>query len=568
MAFDGIITAAMAAEIRETIVQGKIDRVHQPEPEELVLGIHTKNGNRRLYCTVNNAGACIRFLDQAPANPPQPLSFCMLLRKHLIGGRIVSVEQKDCERIIEIAMETRNELGFTVSKKLIFELMGKYNNIILVNLENGKIIDAIRRVPIDTGRSRAILPGALYEYPTAQDKVPFRDATPEDLDQAGETWKSILSKIGGISPAIARQLLLESDRRGFLDRIEGEIGELDFVPRVYLDDQNTPREFHITPLTEYEESCRVLTFDTLSDALGFFYEHRQQSNRARQKANDVMRAVTKALNRSLLKDQRLKEDLLAAENSDDLRLYGELLMANLHQLKSGMSSARVTNYYNGTEVTIPLEPRFSPNKNAQQYFKRYGKAKTAVKEKQIQIEENQRNISYLESVMTYLENAQDVREIEELREELEETSVLRKRKSGQRAPKKKYRAQPHEYRTSDGFTVLVGRNNKENDVLTLQIAAKTDYWLHTKDIPGSHVIVRTEGQEITETAIFEAAAIAAFYSKARSSGNVPVDYVKVRHVKKPSGAKPGMVIFTNNRTVYVDPKDPEAESPDAPGAGR
>ena len=176
MAFDGIITAAMAAEIRETIVQGKIDRVHQPEPEELVLGIHAKNGNRRLYCTVNNAGACIRFLDQAPANPPQPLSFCMLLRKHLIGGRIVSVEQKDCERIIEIAMETRNELGFTVSKKLIFELMGKYNNIILVNLENGKIIDAIRRVPIDTGRSRAILPGALYEYPTAQDKVPRCDA--------------------------------------------------------------------------------------------------------------------------------------------------------------------------------------------------------------------------------------------------------------------------------------------------------------------------------------------------------------------------------------------------------
>ncbi len=565
MAFDGIITSAMTAELASQIVQGKIDRIHQPEPDELVLGIHTRNGNRRLYATVDNSCACVRFLnaDESPVNPAQPLSFCMLLRKHLIGGRIVSVEQKDCERIIEISLETLNELGFTVSKKLIFELMGKYNNIILVNLQTGKIIDAIRRVSIDTNKTRAILPGCVYEYPEAQDKIPWKDASADDLEEAGETWKSVLSHIGGVSPAIARQLTVEEDRRGFLDQIRGNIEALDFVPRVYMDDQNTPREFHITPLTEYEETCTCRTFPTLSEALAFFHESRQTSNRTRQKASELLRAVNKSLDRNYLKAQRLQEDLLRAQNSEHLRLCGELLMANLHLLKPGMSEVTLQNYYDGSEVKIELDPRLSPNKNAQHYFKRYGKAKTAVHEKAIQIEENQRNIDYLESVLSYLENADDIPEIEALREELEETGYIRKRKEARKVRKKKYRAEPHRFESSDGFPILVGRNNKENDYLTLQMASKTDYWLHTKDIPGSHVIVLTEGREISDTAILEAAGIAAFYSKARSSGNVPVDYVRVRYVKKPSGAKPGMVIFTNNRTVYVDPMDPTAADPKA-----
>ena len=556
MAFDGIITSAMTKELASQIVQGKIDRVHQPEPDELVLGIYTRSGIRRLYATVDNSCAHVRFMKESPVNPPQPLAFCMLLRKHLIGGRIVSVEQKDCERIIEISVETLDELGFNVSKKLIFEMMGKYNNIILVNTQTGKIIDAVRRISFDSNRMRAILPGCVYEYPEAQDKIPWREATAEDLAEAGPTWKSVLSHIGGISPAIARQLVLEEDRRGFLERIAGSIEALDFVPRVYLDDQNTPREFHITPLTEYEESCECKLFDSLSEALGYFHEHRQSSNRARQKANELLRAVNKALDRNYLKAQRLQEDLMKAKNSEEQRLFGELLMANLHRMKPGMSEVTVQNYYDGSDVTIRLDPKLSPNKNAQAYFKRYGKAKTAVHEKAVQIEENQRNIDYLESVLTYLDNADDVREIEALREELEDTGYIRRRKDPHKARKKKYRAEPHRFESSDGFPILVGRNNKENDYLTLQMAAKTDVWLHTKDIPGSHVIVQTGGSEISETAVLEAARIAAYFSKGRSSGNVPVDYVRVRYVKKPSGAKPGMVIFTNNRTVYVDPADP------------
>ena len=249
--------------------------------------------------------------------------------------------------------------------------------------------------------------------------------------------------------------------------------------------------------------------------------------------------------------------MLKAENSEDLRLYGELLTANMHLIKPGDKTVDVLNYYDGSTVTIALDERFSPAKNAQNYFKRYGKSKTAVKEKQVQMDDTDQDIQYLESVMTYLQNTDSVEEIVALREELVETGYMRKRKVTFK--EKKYKPKPYHYKTSDGFAVLVGRNNKENDHLTLRTAVKTDYWFHTKDIPGSHLIVQTEGREITETAIFEAAAIAAYHSKGRNSENVPVDYMPIRYVKKPAGAKPGMVIFTGNRTVWVNPALPSKD---------
>ena len=257
-----------------------------------------------------------------------------------------------------------------------------------------------------------------------------------------------------------------------------------------------------------------------------------------------------------LKKKRLSEDILKAENSEDLRLFGELLTANIHLVKPGMKSVDVINYYDGSTVTIPLDVKQSPAKNAQHYFKKYGKAKTAVKEKQIQLEENENEINYLESVLTFLENTDDVNEIESIRSELVETGYVRRRKQQGGFKEKKYKPAPHRYTLSNGMTVLVGKNNKENDYLTLKTAGSRDLWLHTKDIPGSHVIVQSCGQELDEKAIFEAAAIAAYHSKARTSENVPVDYVPVKYVKKPAGAKPGMVIFTNNRTVWVNPALP------------
>lgn len=557
MAFDGIVTMAVAHELADKLIFGKIEKVYQPESDELIFNIHTKQGNVKLYASANSSSARIHLIKENIASPPAPPSFCMLLRKHLQGARITSVVQKDCERIIEISVETLNELGFTVSKKLIFEIMGKHSNIILVDLTTGKIIDSIKRVSIDVNRVRQILPGLEYQYPPVQDKVPFRELTDswqESLPQ--RDGKTIQRTVGGISPAFAEEMSLHEDMCSFVGRVISEIESGNMSPRVYTDEKGSPKEFHITNLYEYETACTKVEFNDLSQCLEFFYSNKKSSNRAHQKASDLIRAVTALLDKLHLKEQRLKEDLLKAENSEDLRLYGELLTANMHLIKPGAEKVTVTNYYDGSQVTIKLDPRFTPSKNAQQYFKKYGKSKTAIKEKQHQLEANDEEIKYLDSVLSYLENSENVDEIDALRKELEETGYLRKRKVPGGFKEKKYKAEPYRYTLPNGMTVLVGRNNKENDILTLKTASPKDTWFHTKDIPGSHVILQNGNIEPDAETIYAAASIAAYHSKARASENVPVDYVDVKHVKKPNGAKPGMVIFTGNGTVWVNPKLP------------
>ena len=558
MAFDGIVTRAMVREINEKIYMGKIEKVYQPEADELVFNIHTKSGNCKLFASAGSAHARVHFIEENPVNPPAPLAFCMLLRKHLQGGRIIAIEQKGSERIIEISIETLNELGFTVSKRLIFEIMGKHSNIILTDISTGKIIDSIKRVSFDVNRVRQILPGMIYQYPPEQDKIPFGEITGEQLDSLPADGKTILRSVGGISPAFAEELAEHVSSRSeyFFGVKDGILDGTSGNAFVYLDEKEAPVDFYPVPLKCLKESCKTLEFSSLSAAMEFYFNKKESSNKGRQKSHDLIRSVNTALDKMYLKKKRLSEDLLKAENSEDLRLYGELLTANIHLIKPGMKSVDVVNYYDGSTVTIPLDVKQSPAKNAQHYFKKYGKAKTAVKEKQIQLEENDGEIKYLESVLAFLENTDDVDEIESIRNELVETGYVRRRKQQGGFKEKKYKSAPHRYTLSNGMTVLVGKNNKENDYLTFNTAGNRDIWLHTKDIPGSHVIVQSSGQDLDEKAIFEAAAIAAYHSKARTSENVPVDYVPVKYVKKPAGAKPGMVIFTNNRTVWVNPALP------------
>ena len=561
MAFDGIVTMAAAKEIRPVIISGKIDKVYQPEADELVFNIHTKRGNVKLYASVNPAAARIHFIENSLQNPPAPLPFCMLLRKHIQGARITDVAQVGSERIIEISLETLNELGFTVSKKLIFEIMGKHSNIVLLDISSGKIIDCIKHVSIDVNRVRQLLPGIIYKYPPAQDKIPFKELLPEGTPSVvlPPEAKAIQRTVGGVSPSFAQEMAASEDPLSFLRSAARIIEEGRFYPVVYSDDKGSPKEFHILPLSEYEDVCQKKEFDSLSLCLEYYYAHKQSSNKLHQKASDLERSVSSQLDKLYLKEQRLREDLLKAENSESLRLYGELLTANIHQVRPGDKSASVINYYDGSTVNIPLDPRLSPSKNAQQYFKKYGKAKTAVKEKQLQLRTNESDIKYLDSVMSYLKNASDVSEIEALRRELEETGYLRKRKIPGGFKEKKISSKPYRYILPGGCEVLVGRNNRENDILTFKTASSRDIWMHTKDIPGSHVIVKTSCEEISDEDLYAAASIAAYHSKGRESENVPVDYVRVKYVKKPAGAKPGMVIFTNNKTVWVDPKLPKAE---------
>lgn len=560
MAFDGIVTRAMVRELQDRILLGKIEKVYQPEADELVFHIHTKNGNVKLLASVGSAHARVCFITENPVNPPAPLAFCMLLRKHLQGGRITEITQKDSERIIEISLETLNELGFTMSKKLIFEIMGKHSNIVLMDIASGKIIDSIKRVSFDVNRVRQILPGMIYQYPPAQDKIPFREISADQLEALAADGKSILRSVGGIAPAFAEELALRAgvQRSGYLSDVLAAIESPNHADaRVYLDESGAPIDFYPVALSELEESCRVERFGDLSSAMEFYFGKKESSNQGRQKSHDLIRSVNALLDKMYLKKKRLSEDLLKAENSEDLRLYGELLTANIHLIQPGMKSVEVTNYYDGSTLTIPLDVKLSPSKNAQHYFKKYGKSKTAIKEKQIQLDENEAEIKYLESVLSFLENTDDVVEIESIRAELVETGYIRRRRQAGGFKEKKYKPAPYRYTLSNGMSVLVGRNNKENDILTFKTAGNKDLWLHTKDIPGSHVIVQSGGAELDEEAVWEAAAIAAYHSKARTSENVPVDYVPIKYVKKPAGAKPGMVIFTNNRTVYVNPAVPK-----------
>lgn len=553
MAFDGIVTNAVARQLRDTLLLGKIEKVYQPEPDELVFHIHTKKGNHKLYASSGSNHARMHLITENLLNPPVPLAFCMLLRKHLQGGRIIEIAQKGSERILEITLETIDELGFSANKKLIFEIMGKHSNIILVDLTTGKIMDSIKRISIDVNRVRQILPGKRYEYPPAQDKIPFLMLSEKQAGLLSRDPKSILAAVGGISPAAAQVLAESSNPYEKLQEIRTALASGNITPTVYLKEDGSPGDFHVIPLNRYPKS---ISFETVSQMLDYYFTHRESSNRIRQKSADLEKTLSAVRSKLLLKKQRLEEDLMKAENSESYRLYGELLTANIHLAVPGADRVCVTNYYDGSQVEIPLDPKYTAAKNAQQYFKKYGKAKTAVKEKKIQIEDTDQDIAYLESVTAFLEQASTVEDVDRIRQELAEAGFVKKRKTA--GPKRKEKAQPFQYTTGDGFRILAGHNNKENDLLTFKMAGPKDIWFHTKDIPGSHVIVFTEGRQLSESAIFDAAAIAAYHSKGRSSENVPVDYTQVRYVKKPAGARPGMVIFTHNRTVYVTPKVPKS----------
>ena len=408
----------------------------------------------------------------------------------------------------------------------------------------------------------------IYKYPPAQDKLPFREVTAETLLPCDD--RALMGRVGGISPAISRELAAGCGERhdasvmscvpaARLVRIMEDIDAGVAVPRVYLDDKGTPREFHVTDLSEYYDLERR-DFGSVSEAVEFFYSNREATNMIRQKSMPLLKTVQAAHGKALLKKKKLSEDLLAAENSDKYRLYGELLTANLHMIRPGARKVTVTNYYDGSEIEIPLDEKIGGSANAQRYFKKYSKARTAIREKQAQLEDNEKDIEYLESVMQTIESADSVPLLESIRDELEQTGYVRRRAKASQRKRKPSRPEPIKYKLSDGTQVLVGRNNIENDWLTTKYAAKTDVWLHTKDIPGSHVIVKLDDgrsvNDLTAELIYEAASIAAYHSKASGSSNVPVDYVPVRYVKKPAGSKPGMVIFTHNSTVYVDPRLP------------
>lgn len=587
MAYDGMVTSAIARELNTTLARGKIEKVYQPEREELVLVIRTREGRYKLYlsCAGSHCGAYLS--DEDYTNPASPSAFCMLLRKHIQGGIILSVVQKDRERILEIVCESFDELGVKGSKRIIAEIMGRHSNLLLVDDRSGRILDAVKRTSFDPGKDRQVLPGFPYEYPPGGGKIPFDRVGAEEiaampLFSERDPADALLARIQGLSPLMARELTVGIDAGAASDCGEEEKAAERFrvaaliaarlaamtaalnsrdgcQPCVYLKDDGTPADFHVLPVTQFEDRYEKRLFATAGEAAAWYYRHRDTGNRVRQRSADVTKAVQAALKKARLKKQRILEDLEEAKNGDKYRLYGELLTANLHAFRTGDREVTVTNYYDGQPITIPLDVRYAPAKNAQLYFKKYSKSKNALREKQIRLEETDKDIAYLESVADLAERAVDISQLAALKEELIETGFARRRKQTG-AGRKKEKPHPFVYKSSSGLDILAGRNNTENDYLTFRVAGRNDLWFHTKDIPGSHVILFCKSREPDDRSIYEAASIAAFHSKGSRSENVPVDYTKVRFVKKPNGAKPGMVIFTDNHTVYVTPGLPGRET--------
>lgn len=589
MAFDGIVTTAMVTELSKKLTGAKIDKIYQPAADEIILNIRSGREKLHLYISAGTNNSGLYLINDKGMNPQNPPAFCMLLRKHLQSARIHEIKQIDSERIVEIHTDAVNELGFNVNHKLVIEIMGKHSNILLIDLKTDKILDCIKRISGDVNRYRQTLPGLQYVAPPSHNKIPYFGLEKSDFLTAMEALshykpdKALMNAVQGLSPAAAAELCDRAAKKiqptagnpqitnarensdsdphstaaAFTDALYNELNAAvesaihNSGAHIYLDENGTPAEFHVISLAAYEGSCKVQHFDTVSEACLHYFEGRSSSNRLRQKSNDMRHHVSAALDKMLLKKQRLSEDLLKAEDSEKYRLYGELLTASLHSVKNGRTEAEVSNYYDGTTITIALNPRYSPAQNAQRYFKKYAKSRTAIVEKNKQLKETDAEIAYLDSVLTFIDNSHSDEDIADIRIELIENGVLKRKPAKEKARSSKI--SPYEYRSSGGKRILVGRNNRENDILTFKIASSNDIWLHTKDIPGSHVILFTEGKEPGETDIFEAAALAAAHSKAKLSGNVPVDYVTVKHVKKPNGSKPGYVTFTQNRTVYVDP---------------
>lgn len=561
MSYDGLFAGVIAHELNH-IVDGraKIEKIHQPESDVLIVQLNTRQGRKRLLISAQAGGASVYLTERSFDNPPSAPPFCMLLRKHILGGRITEVRQPGTERVIEFSIDTVNEMGYTHTKRLVAEVMGKHSNIILIDAGTDKIVDCIKHVSIDVNRYRQLLPGLPYVPPPSQDKLDAWTAAKEDIaqrlteaDRPGP--HAVMDAVSGIGPTLAEEVWLSGPPDSAAERIlhvRDSLAEPTAIkPEVYVNERGDPQDVHVFPLRHVFPSERTMGFDQTGQALDYFYSNRLQSNRVFQRSESLRRRVQAVLDKLLLKKQRLLEELESARNSEPLRLKAELLTANLHAVTKGETTVSVLNYYDGTTAEIELDPRYSPSKNAQNYYKLYRKAQTAAREKQRQLNETERELKYIESILSSVALASDDETLVQIRIELAEGGYVRTKK---RAKQKRQKPKPNRCLTAGGFDVYIGRSNTENDYLTFSLAGKNDLWFHAKDIPGSHVVLRTGGSEPRNEDILEAARLAAAHSKASDSDNVPVDYTQIRHVRKPAGAKPGMVIYDSQKTLYVTPE--------------
>lgn len=582
MPLDAICLGAVTNELNTVLTGCHIEKVYQPDRDEIVIQTRGQGGARRLLVSIAAGTPRVHFIETARENPAVPPMFCMLLRKHVQGAKIAAVTQPAVERMLSIELDTTDEMGVACKKHLICELMGKHSNVVLCG-EDNRIIDAMRRVDGDLSGKRQVLPGLFYRMPPAQDKHdPFAvsgvglAAAAAQADGEQTLDRFLLNTLLGFSPLLCRELAfratgdtakplgtLSDEERNRLAKVYDDflayIEEKRWKPFLLTKSEDSAVfDFTFLPVTQYEGLMNVTQYESFSSLLAAFFEKKGRVERMTRRSSDLHKAVVNARDRLARKLSAQKKELAGAHDREKYKRTGELITANLYQLEKGMNKAKVIDYYNKDcpEVEISLDVRLTPQQNAQKYFKLYTKSKTAEEVLTEQIRQGSIELDYLESVLVQLSEAETERDLAQLREELTLSGVLSaKQTRNKKGRQKPVQAKPFHYRTTDGFDIFAGKNNLQNDLLTLKIAFKSDIWFHTQKIHGSHVILVTDGREPTEQAMTEAAMIAAYHSKARLSSMVPVDYTQVRQVKKPAGAKPGMVIYHVYQTAYVTPDE-------------
>lgn len=561
MSFDGLFTKAMAAELSRSLKGGRINKVHQPYKNEIILTIRAGGINHKLLLSAHPSFARAQLTNEAYENPSEPPMFCMLLRKHIEGHIIEDLYQVETERMIILEVKGRNEIGDVSYKQLIIEIMGRHSNIVLIDKTRNLILDSIKHVSFAVNSHRAILPGQPYIFPPEQHKQNPFSATVEDVLRkidynAGRIDRQLVEQFAGTSPLFAKEVLFQS---GLANRTTIPEAFVTLVNRIAANDlapaimsSGGKEVFYLFPLQHINGEVRC--FASLSELLDRFYFGKAERDRVKQQGHDIERLIANEKEKNEKKIEKLEATLQDAEQAEQFQRYGELLTANLYAAKKGMKEIQVVDYYDeaGGSIVIPLDPRKTPSDNAQKYFSRYQKAKNSVSIVMEQIEKAREEVAYFETLLQQVQTASP-KDVQEIREELVEGGYIRERQK--RNGKKLQNAKPvlDFFIASDGTEIIVGKNNKQNDYLTNKLAARDEIWLHTKDIPGSHVVIRSK--EPGEQTILEAAMLAAYFSKARNSSSVPVDFTKVRHVKKPNGAKPGFVIYDNQQTVYVTPDE-------------
>ena len=574
MALDAVAISALTKEL-QCLKGGRIDKIHQPEKDEIVIHVRTYEESYKLVISASPAHPRIHLTKSVKENPKTAPLFCMLMRKHMGSGKIVGIEQCGFERIVKLAVESYDELGDKTVKYIIAEFMGRHSNIILVS-EDNRIIDSVKRIDETVSSVREILPGGLYEMPPVQEKtdlIDFDVQTGLNFDKPVKADKALLSAIGGISPLTAREVIysvfritdvnsaqINTNRSAAIKvsviKLAENVKNGDFSPCL-ITDKNSGKiiEFSAVNIKQYENLAQVEPYESMNELVDAFYYKRDMHERMRQKSADLTKLLCNNIERISKKISILERTLRDAQKLDEYKICGDLITANIYRLQEGMKTAELENYYEPEcpVIKITLDPALSPSQNAQRYYKKYNKAKTALTETANQLKISRDDLEYIESTLAMVENAESVTDINAIRAELANEGYITNRQN-KKQQKKKEISKPMHFVSSDGFDIYVGRNNTQNDYLTLKFANTSDWWFHTKDIHGSHTVIKLGlDKDVPKRTILEAAQLAAYYSKARESAQVPVDYTVIKNVKKPNGAKPGMVIYEGYNTVYVSP---------------